>query len=51
MAKYKIAFSGFAYVEADDEEEAKENLEDGGEVYMEYTMDSVVEVDSFDIRW
>ena len=51
MAKYKVCFSGFAYVEADDEQEAKEKLEDREEAYMEYAMDSVEEVDEFIVRW
>lgn len=51
MAKFKVSFSGFAYVEADDEEEAEEKVEEGAEVYMEYTMDSIEEVDEFTIRW
>lgn len=46
---YKVAFSGFAYVEADSEEEAKEKFDDGNHVYKEVTMDSVEEVDEMPI--
>lgn len=51
MAKYKICFSGFAYVEADDKEEAIEKLDDREEIFLEYQMDSVDEVDEFVVRW
>ena len=46
LKKYKVAFSGFAYVEAEDPEVAAENYEDTC-VYMETTIDSVEEVDEF----
>ena len=41
---YKVAFSGFAYVQADSEEEAKEKFDDGYNVYKETNLDSVEEV-------
>ena len=47
--RFKVAFSGFAYVTASDEEEAKEAFDDGDHVYLEYTTDSVEEVDEFTI--
>ena len=50
MAKYKVSFSGFAYVEADNEDEAREALEDGLEIYSEFSLDSVEKVDEFTIR-
>ena len=51
MAKYKVAFSGFAYVEADDEEEAEDKMEMREEVYCEYSFDSVEEVEEFAISF
>lgn len=50
MAKYKVAFSGFAYVEADDEEEAKELFQNDEADYMETEIDSAEEVDEFFVR-
>lgn len=47
MAKYKVSFSGFMYVEADNPEDAKDKFFDGEEVYSENQIDSVVEVDEF----
>lgn len=46
MAKYKVYYSGFAYVEADSEEEAREDYEFAS-VYDEQTIDNVEEVDEF----
>lgn len=46
MAKYKVYYSGFAYVEADSEEEAIENYEYDS-YYEEYAVDGVEEVDDF----
>lgn len=46
---YKIAFSGFAYVQADSEEKAKEKFDDGYNVYKETNLDSVEEVDEMPI--
>lgn len=50
MAKYKICYSGFAYIEADSEEEAMEDYEDFA-AYEERHIDSVEEVDEFTIRF
>lgn len=47
MAKYKISFSGFAYVEADTEEEALELFDDDLDIFREQRIDSVTEVDEF----
>ena len=47
MAKYKVCYEGFAYVEADSEEEAKELFEDEEEVYREQEVTTVKEVDDF----
>lgn len=47
MAKYKISFSGFAYVEADTEEDALELFDDDLDIFREQRIDSVTEVDEF----
>lgn len=47
MAKYKISFSGFAYVEADNEEDALELFDDDLDIFREQRIDSVTEVDEF----
>lgn len=46
MAKYKIYYSGFAYVEADSKEDAIEDYEDIS-YYEERHIDEVEEVDEF----
>ena len=46
--KYKVNFSGFAYVEADNEDEAVENY-DYNEVYRKEKIENIEEVDEFDI--
>ena len=51
MAKFKVAFNGFAYIEADDAEEAREKLDDEGYDYCEWHVETVEEVDEFVIRW
>lgn len=48
MPKYKVSFSGFAYVEADSAEEAQDDY-DWGAVYREEQIDSCDEVEEFDI--
>ena len=48
MAKYKVYYSGFAYVEADSEEEALETY-DYDSVYEEYGVDRIEEVDEFGV--
>lgn len=47
MAKYKISFSGFAYVEADDKDEALVLFDDDLDIFREQRIDSVTEVDEF----
>lgn len=47
MAKYKIHYSGFAYVEASDEEEAEEMFFDGDTVVDETVVDEIEEVEEF----
>lgn len=49
--KYKVTFNGFAYVEADTEEEATEKVLDDIEViYSETQADSVIEVADFEVE-
>lgn len=48
--KYKVNFSGFAYVEAESEQEAKELFQNDEVEYMETEIDSTEEVDEFIIR-
>lgn len=48
--KYKVNFSGFAYVEANDEKEAKDRFGCDDTVYSEYGVTSVELVDDFDVE-
>ena len=49
--KYKVEYTGFAYVEADDEEEAKEIFWYGlAVVYDEKEITSVNEIDEFELE-
>lgn len=45
--KYKIVFHGFAYVEADDIEEAEEKFDDEDYAFCEYGVTEILEVDEF----
>ena len=47
MAKYKVSYGGFAYVEAESEEEARELFEDEDFAYREQEITDVIEVDDF----
>ena len=47
MVKYKISFSGFAYVEANSEEDAIEMFDDDLDIFREQRIESVTEVDEF----
>jgi hypothetical protein len=49
--KYKVSFSGFAYVEADSEDEAIELYQNDTIVYSEQDVDLVETVDEFSIEW
>ena len=50
MAKYRVDFSEFAYVEADNPDEAKEFVQDGEYTYMEMNYDiDPQEVDDFEV--
>ena len=53
MAKYKVCYSGFAYIEADSEEEAIEIYDDDdyGIIYEEKQVDKVEEIDYFVIHF
>ena len=51
MAKYKVCYSGFAFVEADSEEEAKELYHEGLTAYDEWQVDKVEEVDEFVVHF
>ena len=48
--KYKVNFSGFAYVEADNLQEAEELFLNDEVVYAETEIASAEEVDDFSIR-
>lgn len=50
MKKWKIEFRGYAYVEADTEDEAKEMFENGVTMYDETEQDKPVEVAEFEIE-
>ena len=50
MAKYKVEFRGFVYVEADNAEEAEEKFDDEDYVFAEYGITSVEEIDEFKVR-
>ena len=46
--KYKVNFSGFAYVEADFEEEAREKvLYEDDAIYSETQVDNIEEIEEF----
>ena len=48
--KYKVSFSGFAYVEADSPEEAEEKaMYEDDAVYKERECESIEEVDEFTV--
>lgn len=48
--KYKVNFNGFAYVEAESEQEAEELFLNDETVYMETGLVSTEEVDDFSVR-
>lgn len=49
--KYKVNFSGFAYVEADSKEEAREKvLYEDDAIYSETQVDNIEEVDEFEVN-
>lgn len=50
MAKWRIDFKGFAYVEADTVEDAREVFENECESYKEQEEDDPIQVDEFGIE-
>ena len=50
MAKFKVEFTGFVYVEADTKEEAIDKWEDGDYIYKEENPEEAYEVDEFEIE-
>ncbi len=50
MKKYKVKYSGFAYIYANDIDDAKANFDRDDAVFDEYSIDSVHEVDEFTVR-
>lgn len=51
MRKYKIKFSGIAYVEANSEEDAKWDFDPDDCAYSEVVIDDIEEVDEFVVEW
>lgn len=47
MAKFKVCFSGFAYINADDADEAQEKFNDEDFAYLEHEITECKEVDEF----
>lgn len=47
MKKYKVEYSGFAYVYANDPQDAEENFDRDSALFDEYGVDGVQEVDDF----
>ena len=47
--KYKVSYSGFAYVEAADEIDAQMAYEDGDTIYEEELIEAIEEVDEFTV--
>ena len=45
--KYRVSFSGFAYVEADSAEEAEEMYWNGSELYEEFEVTEIEGMDEF----
>jgi hypothetical protein len=49
MSKYKVPFSGFVYVEAEDKDEALDMAQDGDAIYEETNWEHAVLVDDFTV--
>lgn len=47
MKKFKVSYTGFAYIEAETPEEAEECFDNEEFSYKETSVDSIVEVDDF----
>lgn len=50
MAKYKVCYSGYAYVEAGTDVEAREKYFDDQVIYEDMSVDVVVEIDEFGVE-
>lgn len=50
MPKYKVLFSGFAYIEAENADEAEDLFNNDEFDYMERSIEAVEEVDDFVIE-
>ena len=50
MAKYKVSFCGFAYIEADSADEAEDLFDNDEFAYMERSTEAIEEVDDFVIE-
>lgn len=47
MAKYRVKFEGFAYIEAEDAAEAEEKFDDEEFCFCQYGISEIEEVDEF----
>ena len=50
MARFKVCYSGYAYVEASSEHEAKQKFLDDQVTYDEMSIDFAYEVDEFGVE-
>lgn len=50
MARFKVCYSGYAYVEASSENEAKQKFLDDQVTYDEMSIDFAYEVDEFGVE-
>lgn len=50
MKKYKVSYTGFAYINAESKEEAEEKFDDDDCVFGELNVESVEEVADFRVR-
>lgn len=50
MKKFKVNYTGFAYVKADSTEEAEEKFDDDDYLYGELKVESIEEINEFSVR-
>ena len=50
MKKYRVEYSGFAYIEAESPSDAEENFDRDTAIFDEYKIDAVQEVDDFTLE-
>lgn len=50
MKKYKVEFSGYAYIEAESKQDAEKNFDPAEAVLLEYGVDAVQEVNEFILK-